>query len=176
MRSIKGLRIQAGLYLPGRHSLGLVGKLTLSKNTIMKLLPFIIPLATILPVARSVAVRYDPEYDNRNVSLTAVACSDGENGLITKGYKTFGDLPIFPNIGAANVVKGYNSASCGSCWELTAKSDETTNTIYVIAIDRAGDGFNIAGAALEQLGGQEAIEAGKINAAAKSVAGSNCGL
>lgn len=138
----------------------------------MKLLPFIILLATILPVARSVAVRYDPEYDNRNVSLTAVACSDGKNGLITKGYKTFGDLPNFPYIGASNVVKGYNSASCGSCWELTT----TTNTIYVIAIDRAGDGFNIAGMALEQLGGQEAIEAGKINAAAKRVAGSNCGL
>ena len=143
----------------------------------MKLIPFIISLTAILPAAYSDTVRYDHVYDNRNTSLTDVACSDGENGLITKGYNTFGDLPSFPNIGAAYAVEGHNSVSCGSCWELTyTKSDETTKTIYVTAIDHAGDGFIIAGTALEDLGGQQAIDAGHIEVTANRVAGSNCGF
>jgi Cerato-platanin len=143
----------------------------------MKLLSLIISLTAILPAAYSDTVRYDPVYDNRNTSLTDVACSDGENGLITKGYNTFGDLPNFPHIGAAYAVEGYNSASCGSCWELTyTESDETTKTIYVTAIDSTGDGFVIAETALKHLGGQQAIDAGHIEVAANSVAGSNCGF
>ena len=139
----------------------------------MKLLPFIIPLMAILPAAYSVTVRYDTEYDNRDISLTAVACSDGKNGLITQGYETFGSLPNFPHIGAAYVVEGYNSTSCGSCWELTYN---TTKKIYVTTIDRAGDGFIIAETALKHLGGQQAVNAGHIEVTAKRVARSNCGF
>ncbi|KAF8496757.1 Cerato-platanin [Russula emetica] len=143
----------------------------------MRLLSFIIPLTAILPAAYSVTVRYDTEYDNRDISLTAVACSDGENGLITKGYKTFGDLPNFPHIGAAFAVEGYNSASCGSCWELTyTKSDKATKTIYFTAIDRAADEFIIAETALKHLGGQQAVDAGHIEVTAERVAESNCVL
>jgi Cerato-platanin len=141
----------------------------------MKLLSFIIPFTAILPAAYSVTVKYDSQYDNRDISLDAVACSDGKNGLLTKGYKTFGDLPNFPHIGAASAVEGYNSASCGSCWELTyTKSDKTTKTIYVTDIDHSGDGFNIAGTALKHLGGQQAVDAGHIEVASKRVAGSYC--
>jgi hypothetical protein len=140
----------------------------------MKLLPFTLSLTAILPAAYSDTVKYDPVYDNRNTSLTAVACSDGENGLITKGYKTFGDFPNFPHIGAAYAVEGYNSASCGSCWELTyTKNDKA---IYVTAIDHADDGFIIAGTALKHLGGQQAVDAGHIEVTANRVAGSNCGF
>ena len=143
----------------------------------MKFLPFIISLTAILPAAYSDTVKYDPVYDNQNTSLTEVACSDGENGMITKGYKAFGDLPNFPHIGAAYAVEGYNSASCGSCWELTyTKSDNTTNTIYITAIDHAGDGFVIAGTALKDLGGQQAVDAGHIEVTANNVAVSNCGF
>jgi len=141
----------------------------------MKLLSFIIPLTAILPVAWSVNVKYNPEYDNRDALLTAVACSDGKNGLITKDRKALGNLPNFPHIGAAYAVEGHNSASCGSCWQLTyTKSDKTTKTIYVTAIDHAGDGFIISKTALEHLGGQQAVDAGKIHATATRVAGSNC--
>ncbi len=141
----------------------------------MKLLSFIIPLTAILPAVYSVTVRYDPQYDNRAISLTGVACSDGKNGLLTKGYKTFGDLPNIPHIGAASAVEKYDSASCGSCWELTyTKPDKTTKTIYVTAIDHAADGFNIAGTALKHLGGQQAVDAGHIEVASKHVAGSYC--
>jgi Cerato-platanin len=151
--------------------------LTLSKNTVMKLLSFIIPLTAILPAAYSVTVRYDAQYDNADISLTAVACSDGENGLLTKGYETFGKLPNFPHIGAAFAVEGYNSASCGSCWELTyTKSDGTSKTIYVTAIDHAADGFNIGETALKDLGGQQAVNEGHIEVTAERVAESNCVL
>jgi len=143
----------------------------------MKLVSFIIPLLAVLPAARSVLVHYDSVYDNSAASLTTVACSDGKNGMITKGYKTFGDLPSFPHIGAADAVEGYNSASCGSCWELTyTESDKTTKTIYVTAIDHADQGFVIAETVLKHLGGQDAVDAGHINVTARGVAESNCGF
>jgi hypothetical protein len=138
----------------------------------MKLISFIIPLSAILPAARSVLVQYDTVYDNSAASLNTVACSDGKNGMITKGYKTFGDLPSFPHIGAAYVVEGYNSASCGSCWELSYKN----TSIYVTAIDHADQGFVLARMGLQHLGGQQAVNAGKIDATATRVGGSLCGL
>jgi len=142
----------------------------------MKLNLFIAPLLAVLPAARSVLVQYDPVYDNPATSLNTVACSDGKNGLVTKGYKTFGSLPSFPHIGAASAVEGYNSASCGSCWELSYTNGKTTTSIYVIAIDHATQGFVIARTALQHLGGQQAVDSGKIDATATRVGGSLCGL
>ena len=144
----------------------------------MKLISFIIPLLAVLPAARSVTVlvQYDTVYDNPSTSLNTVACSDGKNGMITKGYQTFGSLPSFPDIGAASAVEGYNSASCGSCWGLSYTSGNTTITIYVIAIDHATQGFVIAKTALQHLAGQQGVDAGKINATATLVRGSLCGL
>jgi hypothetical protein len=62
---------------------------------------------------------YDNTYDNPYGSLNGVACSNGENGLLTKGFTTFGSLPSFPYIGGAQAVTGWNSPQCGSCWALT---------------------------------------------------------
>jgi len=142
----------------------------------MKLVSFIIPLLATLPAARSVFVHYDTVYDNSAGSLTTVACSDGKNGMITKGYKTFGDLPSFPHIGAADAVEGYNSASCGSCWRLSYKNDNSTTSIYFTAIDHADHGFVISRMGLQHLGGQQAVDAGKVDVTATRVAGSLCGL
>jgi hypothetical protein len=142
----------------------------------MKLISFLIPLSAVLPAARSVLVHYDAVYDNPSASLNTVACSDGKNGLITKGYKTFGDLPSFPHIGAVYAVEGYNSASCGSCWELKYTDDKTTTSIDVIGIDHAAHGLVISKKALEHLGGPQAVNAGKINVTATRVGGSLCGL
>jgi hypothetical protein len=58
-------------------------------------------------------------YDNGQTSMNSVACSNGVNGLVTKGYPTFGSLPSFPFIGGAFAVGAWNSTECGSCWELT---------------------------------------------------------
>ena len=37
------------------------------------------------PAAKTATVSYDLNYDNAKISLDAVACSDGSNGLLTKG-------------------------------------------------------------------------------------------
>lgn len=42
--------------------------------------------------------------------MDSVACSDGANGLETKGYSTLGSLPNFPYVGGAPAVTGWNSA------------------------------------------------------------------
>ena len=55
-----------------------------------------------------------PVYDNGGQLLATVECSDGKNSLLTKGFKTFQDLPPFPNIGRSSVIAGWNSPSCGS--------------------------------------------------------------
>jgi hypothetical protein len=66
-----------------------------------------------------VTVSYDNTYDASGGSLSTVACSDGANGLLTKGFTTFGSLPSFPNIGGAAAVPGWNSTNCGTCWALS---------------------------------------------------------
>ncbi|EEB91677.1 hypothetical protein MPER_09930, partial [Moniliophthora perniciosa FA553] len=77
---------------------------------------------------------HNPVYDNRSMEIGRLACGGGENGLVTKGYRTLGDLPFFDNIGAAH-PSSYNSLECGSCWNLTYKG----NWAYIIAVDNASD-------------------------------------
>lgn len=43
--------------------------------------------------ATATTVSYDVGYDEAGRAMTAVACSDGPNGLITKGYSTQGSIP-----------------------------------------------------------------------------------
>lgn len=67
----------------------------------MKLLSLLVSAAIAASaVAESDTLRYDTTYDNAGQSLSTVTCSDGTNGLLTKGFTTFGSLPTFPNIGA----------------------------------------------------------------------------
>lgn len=66
----------------------------------------------------TVSVSFDNTYDNASGSLNTVACSNGPNGLESKGFTTFGSLPSFPNIGGAQVISGFNSPNCGTCWKL----------------------------------------------------------
>ncbi|KAI0749591.1 Cerato-platanin-domain-containing protein [Daedaleopsis nitida] len=117
-------------------------------------------------------VSYDTTYDTKSNSLDIVACSDGENGLESLGYTTFGSLPNFPYIGGAQAIAGWNSDSCGSCWQLTYKN----NTINVLAIDHAKTGFNIALTAMNQLTSNQAVQLGIVQAIVKEVAPSVCGL
>jgi len=130
-------------------------------------------LLALAAVVSATDVRYDTTYDNPNGLLTTVACSDGANGLITKyGFKTFSNLPTFPNIGAAQAVAGWNSTACGTCWKLTFNN----KSIFVTAVDHAGDGFNLAEAALNTLTNGQAVALGEVSATATQVALSNCGL
>ncbi|CAL1703221.1 unnamed protein product [Somion occarium] len=135
---------------------------------------FVLLSALYLLVAPALAVRvsYDNTYDNPDNSLSIVACSNGENGLLTKGFTDFASLPTFPNIGGAQAVAGWNSPNCGTCWELSYKGKK----INVLAIDHAGDGFNIAQTALDELTNGLAVEVGVIQADARQVSRRRCGL
>jgi len=74
----------------------------------------IIALLTAPFAVSATRISWDSVYDNATQSLAVVACSDGPNGMLTKGYRLFGDLPTFPNIGGSSAVAGWNSPNCGS--------------------------------------------------------------
>jgi len=127
--------------------------------------------------ATTASVSYDQTYDSKSTSLDTVACSDGSNGLLTAGYKTFGSLPKFPYIGGAEAIAGWNSANCGSCWNLTYTNTKgKAKSISVLAIDHTEDGFNIALEAMNALTGGIAEELGRISVTSKEIASSHCGL
>ncbi|KAJ1335645.1 Cerato-platanin [Microdochium nivale] len=122
--------------------------------------------------ATAITVSYDTGYDDAGRSLTAVSCSDGPNGLITRyGWQTQGQVRS-QFIGGAAAVGGWNSPQCGTCWELSYNG----RTINVLAIDRAGAGFNIELSALDALTGGQGTALGRIEAGSRQVAVSACGL
>jgi len=110
-------------------------------------------------------VSYDASYDVSSASTDTVSCS----GIFDSSYPTFGSLPDFPYIGGAYVVNGYDSAGCGTCWELSYNG----NTVTILVIDHADDGFNISEEAMQVLG---AVQAGRVTATATQVDASACGL
>jgi len=133
-------------------------------------------IALALPVF-STSVTYDQTYDNKAGSLSTVACSNGANGLLTKGYNTFGDLPSFPNIGGASAVAGWNSPNCGTCWELTFTDGQGKATsINVTAVDYAANGFNIGLTAMNTLTGGNGVQYGVVDVVSKQVGASACGF
>jgi len=134
-------------------------------------------ILALVPSALAVTLSYDPTYDNSGGSLSTVACSNGPNGLLTAGFTTFGSLPKFPHIGGAAAVEGWDSANCGTCWELTYTNTKgVSKSINVLAIDHAQAGFNIALAAMNELTGNQAVQLGRVDVASKQVAASVCGL
>ncbi|KAI0823877.1 Cerato-platanin [Trametes gibbosa] len=129
-------------------------------------------LAIPAALGETVSVSFDQVYDNGANSLDIVACSDGSNGLINKGFTTFASLPHFPNIGGAPAVTQFNSDACGTCWQLTFNG----TSINVLAIDVGSKGFNIALGAFNTLTHDNGVFLGRINADATQVSASACGL
>jgi hypothetical protein len=119
-------------------------------------------------------VRFNTFYDNGQQSLNNVACSNGDNGLITKGYTTFDSLPSFPYVGAGFAVHNWNSPECGSCWQLTY--EDTGVTIYATAIDTVYSGFDLSEAAVNALTNGNAEQFSYINVDSTQVDPSYCGL
>ncbi|KAF5353176.1 hypothetical protein D9757_012651 [Collybiopsis confluens] len=122
-------------------------------------------------------VKYDTAYDDSTQSLLSVACSDGVNGLLTKGYTTFGTLRAFPRIGGASAVAGWNSSTCGSCWAL----DYNSTIVKVLAVDHTDsvnseDVFILSQAAMDELTGGNAVAFGRVEVASSRVNSSICGL
>ncbi|KAI2637913.1 Cerato-platanin [Hypomontagnella submonticulosa] len=133
----------------------------------------LIQILSLAAASSAVSVSYDTGYDDASRSLTAVACSDGPNGLITKyGWQTQGQIPNFSFIGGADVIAGHGSASCGTCYELAYNG----KTINVLAIDHAGSGFNIALNAMNQLTNGQAVALGRVEATSRQVDLSACGI
>ncbi|EIW85585.1 allergen Asp f 15 precursor [Coniophora puteana RWD-64-598 SS2] len=121
-----------------------------------------------------VSVSYDTTYDNSAQSMDTVACSDGVYGLASK-WPTFGSVSNFPYIGGAPAITGWDSPSCGTCWELTYSAGNIDETIYVTAIDVGEDGFNLSEEAMNALTDGNAVAFGRVSATVTQVATSNCG-
>ncbi|KAI0352772.1 Cerato-platanin [Trametes cingulata] len=132
----------------------------------------VLTFTALVSSAFAVTVSYDQTYDNANGDLHTVACSDGPNGMLSKGFSTFGSLPHFPNIGGAAAVGGWGSANCGTCWKLTYQG----RSINVLAIDHTDAGFNIALEAMNVLTNNQGEFLGRIDAQATQVPASQCGL
>ena len=129
-------------------------------------------LAVLASTAFATDVRYDETYDNANEPLADVACSDGTNGLITKGFSTLGSLPSFPNVAAVQAIAGWNSPSCGTCWEVTYNG----RSVLVTGVDHAGDGINMSLEAMNTLTNNQGVALGTVSATVTQVAASQCGL
>jgi hypothetical protein len=115
---------------------------------------------------------YDTTYNAASLSLSSVACSDGPNGLETKGYTTLGSLPTFPNVGGVYTVTGWDSAACGSCYEVTYGN----NTVAILAVDVSTVGFTVSETAMNTLTNNLADELGRVDVTALQVDASVCGL
>ena len=122
------------------------------------------------PTPSTYTVRYNTFYDSALTSLNDVACSNGDNGLVTKGYSSFVSLPSYPFVGGVFAVENWNSPECGSCWELTYEG----STIYVTAIDTNSDGFDISLAAMTVLTKGQAQQLDSISVQANEVASTYC--
>ncbi|THH12287.1 hypothetical protein EW146_g7761 [Bondarzewia mesenterica] len=127
----------------------------------------------VTPMPMTLPLFLDGIYDNKAGSLDSVACSNGEHGLDTR-FRKFGDIPVFPFIGGAFAVTGWNSVNCGTCWSLT--NPDTGITINYLAIDTVAVGFNGAIAAMDKLTNGRAAELGRINVSAFQLPASACGL
>ncbi|KAK0387384.1 hypothetical protein NLU13_5696 [Sarocladium strictum] len=130
-------------------------------------------LSSMMALGSAVTLSYDTGYDQAARPLTSLACSDGVNGLITKyGWHTQGQVPHFPHIGGAAAVAGWNSPSCGTCWNLQYNG----KSINILAVDHAASGFNIGQRAMDELTGGKAVELGRIDVQASQVSIKNCGV
>ncbi|KAF3390732.1 Heat-stable 19 kDa antigen [Talaromyces pinophilus] len=114
---------------------------------------------------------FDTAYDDTDLSLSTVTCSNGENGLVTKGYGTIGDLPT-QDVAGSLTIKGWNDANCGACYSLSYKNE----TVYVVAIDAAVGEFNVAQKVLDKLTHGHAQEFGSVTVDYEEVDGSKCGF
>ncbi|KAJ3488888.1 hypothetical protein NLI96_g2512 [Meripilus lineatus] len=138
-------------------------------TTILLSALFAIPAVLAGPTHGNSYATYSVDYDNGDRPLSNVACSNGPNGLLTKGFTTLGSLPSYPYVaGVANV--GWNSPYCGSCWGVSYKG----KTIYVTAIDSSGVGFALSSKAIQQLTGPDGMRAGKVPVTYWAASPSDC--
>jgi hypothetical protein len=141
-------------------------------STVLALSTAALPKTTTASVnGTTTLITFDTAYDDPSLSLSSVSCSNGEHGLVTKGYASVSQLPT-ALVGGAPTIKGWNSENCGACYALTYKNA----TAYVLAIDAAINQFNVAEKALDQLTGGHAADFGSVEGTYELVEGGKCGL
>ncbi|KAI9900865.1 hypothetical protein N3K66_005127 [Trichothecium roseum] len=132
----------------------------------------IFSLAAIFSVAAADSVSYDTGYDLGQRSLSVIACSDGQNGLMTRyGWETQADIPTFPFIGGVAGI-AHNSPDCGKCYRIQYQE----NSIAVLAIDSSSSGFNLGLNAMDALTNGQGEELGRVEATVTAVDVSECGI
>ncbi|KAF2483397.1 SnodProt1 [Neohortaea acidophila] len=119
--------------------------------------------------AAQVAVRYDNTYDNPSNSLTKVACSDGEHGLIY-GFNTLADIPS--EVASISTISGWNSAVCGQCYSLEFEGRK----IHFLGIDSKPDGVDLSERAMDRLTSDRATQLGWVMADLQMVESELCGM
>ncbi|KAI5807517.1 Cerato-platanin [Peziza echinospora] len=122
-------------------------------------------LAPLLAAAQSGSgsASWDDVYGNPTTSTLVLACSDGVNGLYTKGYSTLGAVPGFPYVGAAPTIAGWNSPNCGACFRISWNG--SGKTIYITGVDtsRSSGNFVLSQQALNDLTNNQAVALGRVD-------------
>jgi hypothetical protein len=143
----------------------------------MKLTSTIISLVAFFAFASAdnvYGVSYDSKYDSKEHSLSSIACPI----LHEKGFKTFGSLPNFPNIGASPLVarlKYPTGDACGTCWDIRL-TDKMESPIYVLAVGLASDGFQLSNEAMKTLTNGTTEKDKTVTAYITKAGASHCGL
>ncbi|KAF2423505.1 Cerato-platanin [Tothia fuscella] len=130
--------------------------------------------ASVLSAAiRAARVTYDDGYDLPSRSLVEVACSDGSNGMIRRGWHFQSEIPSYPYIGGSSDIASWNSPNCGQCLAVTFER----KSIYILAIDvSTGSVVNMAKKAMDDITGGRAIEVGTVDADVVAVDNKFCGV
>ncbi|KAI6154184.1 Cerato-platanin, partial [Pisolithus tinctorius] len=90
------------------------------------------------------------------------ACSDGSNGLESKGYTTLSSFSNFPYLGGAPTIANWNDANCGKCYAITYAK----NTINVLALDVSKNGLTMSPQAMNVLMDGQASALGRVEVTA----------
>ncbi|KAI6115456.1 Cerato-platanin [Pisolithus croceorrhizus] len=141
----------------------------------MMLYPYLIfafSLSVPVLAQMTTSLAYDAIYGDANLPLSRLACSDGSNGLESKGYTTLSSFSNFPYLGGAPTVADWNDPSCGKCYAVTYGK----NTIKVIALDVSKDGFTVSPQVMDTLTDGQANALGRVEVTAAEVPASECSL
>ncbi|KAI6004584.1 Cerato-platanin, partial [Pisolithus marmoratus] len=135
-------------------------------------LAFAFSLSVPVLAQMTTSLAYDDIYGDANLPLSRFACSDGSNGLESKGYTTLSSFANFPYLGGAPTIATWNDPNCGKCYAVTYGK----NTINVLALDVSKDGFTVSPQAMNTLTNGQALALGRVEVAATEVPASECYL
>ncbi|KAF5311591.1 hypothetical protein D9611_009480 [Ephemerocybe angulata] len=120
-------------------------------------------------------INFDDRLCVGSTSLQTTSCSTGANGLITKGFPTLGSLPSFPQVAGSFIVEGFNSTSCGACWEVF--DPNTGHSVFLTLVNSVSPGFTLCTDTLLTLTGFDRSNVpANIPVEARAIPAADCGL